>query len=342
MLALLFSVLLFNDLDLLGVLFILYSTMEKALKNAIRDADIESSLAVPTFQFQKQRIELLRHLHSDSRRTTGVSTDLIRHMAEAILKQQDERGILTVLEDFEMDERGIKSRMKSFLRSSTEEELWLAAGKRASSLSDSEFLSGLRTIPVDHYLHEAAFDIEETAYAILARQVYNLMAGVVRETILSTQKSQCYKQIQRENEIKEDEELKVLWSKFVRQVKDVSTQSSALCVPYDFWNTDNLTFHRRIIVNVDHFEAKKYRFSRGLSKISLYHDSFSSLKQILTLIISAAAESFHKKTRLNIIFTSCTCAPTRARKSNSIHLTCRRLFLRNVFPIRSVSLHLLS
>ena len=142
MLALLFSVLLFNDLDLLGVLFILYSTMEKALKNAIRDADIESSLAVPTFQFQKQRIELLRHLHSDSRRTTGVSTDLIRHMAEAILKQQDERGILTVLEDFEMDERSIKSRMKSFLRSSTEEEeLWLAAGKRASSLSDSEFLS---------------------------------------------------------------------------------------------------------------------------------------------------------------------------------------------------------
>ena len=236
-LALLFSMLLFNDLDLLGGLFILYSTMEQALKNAIRDADIESSLAVPTFQFKKQRIELLRHLHSDSRRTTGVSTDLIRHVADAVLRQQDERGILMVLENFEMDERSIKSRMKSFLRSSTEEEeLWLASGKRASSLSDSEFLSGLRTIPVDHYLHEAAIDIEEAAYAILARQVYNLTAGVVRETILSTQKNECCKQIQRENEIKEDEELKVLWSNFVRQVKDVSTQSSTLYVPCDFWN----------------------------------------------------------------------------------------------------------
>ena len=234
-LALLFPVFLFNDLDLLSGLFILYSTMEKALKNAIRDADIESSLAVPTFQFKKQRVELLRHLHSHSRRTTGVSTDLIRHVAEAVFRQQDEWGILTVLESFEMDERSIKSRMKSFLRSSTEEEeLWLAAGKRASSLSDSEFLSGLGTIPVDHYLHEAAIDIEEEAYAILARQVHNLMAGVVRDTILSTQKNQCNKQIQRENEIKEDEALKVLWSNFVRQVKDVSTQGSTLYVPCDF------------------------------------------------------------------------------------------------------------
>ena len=229
--------LLFNDLDLLGGLFILYPTMEKALKNAIRDADMESSLAVPTFQFKKQRIELLRILHSDSCRTTGVSTDLIRHVADAVLGEQDERGILTALETFEMDERSIKSRMKNFIRSSTgEEELWLAAGKRASSLSDSDFLSGLRTTPVDNYLHEAAIDVEEEAYAILARRVYNLVTGVVRRTILSTQKKQCDKQVQRENEIKEDEELKILWSTFVRQVKEVSTQNSTLYVPCDFWN----------------------------------------------------------------------------------------------------------
>jgi hypothetical protein len=188
--ALLVSALLFNDLDLPGGLFILYPMMEQALKNAIRDADIESCLTIPEFQFKKKRIQLLRLLHSDSHRTAGVSTDQIWHVTDAILGQQDEGGILAVLETFAKDERRIISRMKVFLRSSTgEEELWLAASKSASSVSDSGFLSDLRTIPIDNYLHEAAIDAEEAAYAILTRQVDTLTAGIVRETILSTQKS---------------------------------------------------------------------------------------------------------------------------------------------------------
>jgi hypothetical protein len=225
--ALLVSALLFNDLDLPGGLFILYPMMEQALKNAIRDADIESCLTIPEFQFKKKRIQLLRLLHSDSHRTAGVSTDQIWHVTDAILGQQDEGGILAVLETFAKDERRIISRIKVFLRSSTgEEELWLAASKSASSVSDSGFLSDLRTIPIDNYLYEAAIDAEEAAYAILATQVDTLTAGIVRETILSTQRKQCDKQIQRENEIKRDGELKTLWSNFVRQVKDVSTQRS--------------------------------------------------------------------------------------------------------------------
>lgn len=231
------SKLLFNDLGLLRGLFILYPRMERALKDAIRDADIGSSLRVPEFQFKKKRVQLLRLLHSGSRRTGGVSTDLIRHVADAVLRQQDERSILTVLETFEMDERGIWPWVKGVLRSSTgEEELWLAASKRASSLSDSEFLSDIRTIPVGNYLHQAATDVEEAAYAILARQADNLVAGVARETILSTQKKQCDTQIQREKEIKEDEALKNLWSNFVRQVKDVSTWRSTSYVPCDVRN----------------------------------------------------------------------------------------------------------
>jgi hypothetical protein len=239
-LALLVSLLLFNGLDLLGGLFNLYRGMERALKDAIRYADIESSLEVPEFQFKKKRIQLLRLLQPGSRRTTGVSTDLIRHVADAVLRQQDEVGILTVLETFGVDERGILSRMTGFLRSSTgEEELWLTASKRASSLSDSEFLSDLRAIPVDNYLHEAASDLEEVAYAILARRVNILVAGVARETILSIQSKQCDTQIQRENEIKEDGELKILWSNFVRQIKDVSMQRSTSYVPSDI--RDGLT-----------------------------------------------------------------------------------------------------
>ena len=227
----------FTDLDLLGRLFTLYSTMERALKDAIRDADIKSSLTAPDFQFKKKRVQLLRLLRSGSGRTVGASADLTQHVADDVLSQRDERGVLTVLETIAMDERGTLSRMKGFLRSLTgEEDLWKAASKRASSLSDSDFLSDLRTIPIDNYLHEAAVDAEDAAYAIFARQVDYLVAGVARETILSTQKKQCDKQIQREKEIKEDEELKIWWSNFVRQVKVVSTQRSTSYVPCNVRN----------------------------------------------------------------------------------------------------------
>jgi hypothetical protein len=234
---LLVSVFLFNDLDFPGNLFILYPRMERALKDAIRAVDIEGFLTVPEFQFKKKRVQLLRLLQSGSRHTTGLSTDLIRHVADGVLRQQDERSILAFLETLPVDERGILSRMRGALRSSTgEEELWLAASKRASSLSDSGFLSDLRTIPVDNYLHEAAIDVEEAAYAILAREVDTLVAGTARETILLTQKKECEKQSQRENEIKKDGELKILWSDFVRQVKDASTQRSTSYVPCDVRN----------------------------------------------------------------------------------------------------------
>ena len=218
-------------------MFNIYPRMEQALTDAIRDADIESCLTVPEFQFKKNRVQLLRLLLSGSRLTIGVSTDQIWHVADAVLRKQDEEGILAVLEPFLNDERGILSRMRGFLRSSTgEEELWLGASKNASSFSDSGFLSDLRTIPVGHYLHGAASDVEETAYSILARKVGTLVAGIARETILSTQKKECNKQIQRENEMKKDGELRISWSNFVRQVKDASTQLSTSYVPCDVRN----------------------------------------------------------------------------------------------------------
>ena len=208
--------------------------MEQTLIDAIRDADIERCLKVSEFQFKKKRVIFLHHLHSSSRGTTGISTDQTRHVINAVLREQDESGILAVLETFAKDDKGILSRMRGVFRSTTGEEgLWLGASKRASSISDSEFLSDLRTIPVDNYLDEAAIDVEETAYAILTKQVDCVVTGIGRQTILSMQKKKCAKQIQREMEIKEDEEVKVLWSSFVRQVRDLSTQRSTSYVPSD-------------------------------------------------------------------------------------------------------------
>ena len=102
------------------------------------------------------------------------------------------------------------------------------------SLTCSSLLD-LKTIPADHYLHEAAIDVEETAYALFTKQVDSLVSGISRQ-ILSTQKKECDKQVQREVDSEEAEEVQTLWSKFVHQVKDVSTQRSTSYVPCDIRN----------------------------------------------------------------------------------------------------------
>ena len=206
--------------------------------DAIRDADIGSYLTVPEFQFKKKRIIFLRLLNSGSHGMKGLNTDQTLHVADAVLQQQDERSTLAVLETVARDDKGIISRIKSFFRSSTGEEgLWQSASKSASSISqaDSQFLSELRTIPVDHYLHEAAIDVEGTAYALLTKQVDNLVS-VISQQILSTQKRECDKRVQREVDVEESREVQIPWSNFVRQVKDVSTQRSTSYVPCGVWN----------------------------------------------------------------------------------------------------------
>ncbi|KAF8261846.1 hypothetical protein EI94DRAFT_1705222 [Lactarius quietus] len=211
------------------------------------ESSVGPGVETPEFQFKKRRVQFLRILHSGLRGTTGVSTDQTRHVAEAVLRQQDDRSILSVLENFAKDEKGILSRMRGFFRSSTGEEgMWLGASKRAESISDSQFLLDLRNISVDNDLHEAIIDVEETAYSMLKKKVDTLVTGIGRQIILSTQKKECEKQIQREMEIEENKELKILWSNFVRQVKDVSTQHST----------------SRTIAHLDHFEVKKAKYSR--------------------------------------------------------------------------------
>ncbi|KAH9039442.1 hypothetical protein EDB83DRAFT_2228401 [Lactarius deliciosus] len=121
-------------------------------------------------------------------------------LADAILKQKDEKTTLAYLEEFKKEDKGIISRILGFFRSSSEqEELWQIAKNRAKSISDSQFLSELKTIPLDHYLHGTAVDVEETAYDILMKQVDTSVSAISRQ---------------------------ILWLNFVRQVKEVSKQRS--------------------------------------------------------------------------------------------------------------------
>ncbi|KAH8977863.1 hypothetical protein EDB86DRAFT_2816692 [Lactarius hatsudake] len=218
--------------DSLRDLFLLYPRMEQTLWGNIRGADFGKYLRASEFQFKKKRMMFLHLLNSDSQDGNGPSADLTQSVADAVLGQQDERSALAALEAFGKDDKGIFSWLPSLFRSSRGKEgLWESAIRRAFSVSDSQFLSELKTIPVDHYLHEAATDVEGTAYTLLIKQVDTLVSGVNRQ-ILLTQKKECDKQVQREADTEEAGEVQMLWSKFVHQVKDVSVQRSTSYVSY--------------------------------------------------------------------------------------------------------------
>ena len=162
----------------------------------------------------------------------GLSADFIRSLGDSVLSQHDEKGILVTLEKIRKDNKGVVSRMPGFLRSSSGQEgLWESAKKRARSISDSQFLLELNTIPVGHHLHDVAIDVEGTAYDILAKQIDASVSGIGRQ-ILSLQKQESDKQVQREVGNEEAREVQILWSKFVHRVKDVSTQRFTSYAPH--------------------------------------------------------------------------------------------------------------
>ncbi|KAI9444006.1 hypothetical protein H4582DRAFT_1807752, partial [Lactarius indigo] len=181
----------------------------------------------------KKRMMFFRFLNSDSQNAKSLSADLTRSVADAVLSQQDESSTLEVLDTFEKDDKGNLSRLRSLFRFSRGEEgLWENAKAHASSVSDSQFLSELQTIPVDDYLLNAAVDVEDTAYTLLTEQVEALVSRIGQEVLLM-QKQECYEQIQREVDTEESRAVHVLWSKFLQQVKDLSKQHTTPYVCYD-------------------------------------------------------------------------------------------------------------
>ena len=172
----------------------------------------------------------------DSQVTKGLSTDLTRSVAETVIRMQDERSILAYLETFKKENKGILSQVLGFFRSSSgEEELWQSARNRSRAISESQFLLELKSFPVDHYLHAAAIDVEDTAYNLLKKQVDTTVSAISRK-ILSMQKTERDEQVQREVDIEEDQEVQTLWLNFVHQVKDASTQRSTSYVTYGTGN----------------------------------------------------------------------------------------------------------
>ena len=107
----------------------------------------------------------LHILISNSQDGTGLSVDLTRSVADAVLGQQDEKGALAALEKIGRDDdKGIFAKASSLFGASRGKEgLWESACRRALSVSDLQFLSDLKNFPVDHDLYATAINIEETA-----------------------------------------------------------------------------------------------------------------------------------------------------------------------------------
>jgi hypothetical protein len=222
---------------------LLFPRLQQSLWGNIHGADLGKCLKVPEFQFKKKRLMFVQLLDADSQTaeasqdakdsqdTKGLSTELTRPVADTVLSKQDERSILTYLDTFKKEDKGIISRVLGFFRSSSgEEELWQSARNRARSTSDSQFLSELKDIPADHYLHVAAADIEETAYDLLKKQV-SLSVSAINRQIRSTQNTEREKQVQEEVDIEEDREVQEVWLNFVHQIKDRSTERYTPYVP---------------------------------------------------------------------------------------------------------------
>ncbi|KAH9029437.1 hypothetical protein EDB85DRAFT_1531855 [Lactarius pseudohatsudake] len=218
-------------------LFRLYSQIEPMFWDKITGADFEGCLKASEFQFKKKRFVFIQHLNSDGK---GLSADLT-HVTDAVLSQQDEKSALAVLKTFGKDNKGVPSRLRSLFRfSKGEVGLWESASRHALSVSDSQFLSELKTIPVGDYLHRAAADVEDTAYAFLTKTVDTLVSRISQQ-VLSTQNSECSKQVQREVDANQVREVQILWSNFVHQIRDVSAQRS----------------NSRATVYLDHFESNR-------------------------------------------------------------------------------------
>ena len=96
--------------------------------------------------------------------------------------------------------------------------VWKDANQFALSVSDSRFLSDLKTPAIPECLRGAAVEAENLAYTCLTTQIESLVTGITGQ-VLSMQKSECEKQIQREVRSSQERELRKLRSEFVRQIE---------------------------------------------------------------------------------------------------------------------------
>lgn len=164
----------------------------------------------------------------------GLDAQLIRCLADAVIIGRDKQKTLDLLKSFARKDNEdlfpvIWQGQKVML--SKEEAMWTSAGDHAASISDLRFLSIIKTISDNDFLHGAAVECEETAYNTLRAQLHSMVPGISQQ-ILSIQKEQSEKKVQREVKNEVDKHLKASRFEFVHQVQDLCRKRSRSYVTF--------------------------------------------------------------------------------------------------------------
>ena len=222
------SVILTLNIGTLQELFSIYPKAESTFRSSIRAANLDKGIKGTDFQSKKERALMLYYLLGKCK---GLKESQIRSLADAILVKRSKQKSLDLLKSFAKEEKpwysvswglvSIKPQVPQ------EETMWRNAHNYATTISDSRFLSNVKDIPVgDSKLsHDIAAECEETAYDCLKTQLDSLASGISQQ-ILSTQKEELDRQLEREVKSEEEKELKVSRAEFVRRVEDLCRERS--------------------------------------------------------------------------------------------------------------------
>ena len=272
--------------------FRIYPKAEQIFRGHVRAANLGKGIRASEFQSKKERILILHYLLM---KISGLERDQIESLADAVLNRWDKRVILDLLKTSVKGDKsgasgGFLNSAKEILKISfgmgdegssgsrltvpwggnkstkltKEDTLWNEAKNFSLSISDSDFLTQLKTADLDECLRDATAEAEETAYACLATGVESLVSGIGHQ-ILSTQKGEFDKQIQREVGSVEERELGILRSDFVHQIEDSTRQRSQSYVHHILEREVSLTQCSRTSIHIDNFVPKKEGYySQGL------------------------------------------------------------------------------
>ncbi|KAI0302836.1 hypothetical protein B0F90DRAFT_1667445 [Multifurca ochricompacta] len=207
----------------------IYPKVTQMIQDGIYTARLDNGIGDSEFQFKKTRFYFLRDL-LDSEDTKNLKTNEIEALVNTILESRDMQSTLSSLKNFGKDDKdgGVFHSLKTWMSKAfkrSEGGLWEEARDYASLVSDSDFLVRRSATGADDYLYNAAVDIEKTAYDCTSRQIEYLVSRISQQ-ILSTQKEECDKQVQRASQSAKDKELEALRSNFVRQIEDLSRERS--------------------------------------------------------------------------------------------------------------------
>jgi hypothetical protein len=210
-------------IDTLNDVFSMYPDAESAFQVFIHAAKLDKGISGKgtDFHFRKERLLILLHLLMTYKDLNMKQTISLR---DAVLDNKDNMKALKLLKTFAPGEKTGWSLV--FWRGrevvlTKEESRWRDANDYASSVSDSGFLSYLKTIPDANYLHDAAVKCEEAAYTGLKTQLDSLVLGISQK-IFSIQEEQCNCQLKDEVMKEEEKELKVSRVEFSRKIEDLS------------------------------------------------------------------------------------------------------------------------